>query len=140
MRLLEAGPDYANAEVTPTDLRDCWRMSLREHDWGFTAEAVPGRFIPYPRGRAVGGSSAVNAAIAAYVHATVTTQFHPCGTARMGPANDPMAVVDQHGRLRDIENLHVADASIMPTIPRANINLTCIMIAERLADWIGGEV
>jgi choline dehydrogenase len=38
-------------------------MSLREHDWGFTAEAVPGRVIPYPRGRVVGGSSAVNAAI-----------------------------------------------------------------------------
>ena len=39
-------------------------MSLREHDWGFTAEAVPGRAIPYPRGRVIGGSSAVNAAIA----------------------------------------------------------------------------
>jgi choline dehydrogenase len=81
-----------------------------------------------------------DAAIAAYVRATVTTQFHPCGTARMGPANDPMAVVDQHGRLRGIENLHVADASIMPTIPRANINLTCIMIAERVADWIRAEL
>jgi choline dehydrogenase len=78
-------------------------------------------------------------AIAEYVHATVTTQFHPCGTARMGPANDPMAVVDQHGRLRGIENLYVADASIMPTIPRANINLTCIMIGERVADWIRNE-
>jgi choline dehydrogenase len=81
-----------------------------------------------------------DAAIAAYVRATVTTQFHPCGTARMGPTNDPMAVVDQYGRLRGVEHLHVADASIMPTIPRANINLTCIMIGERVADWIRGEV
>ena len=81
-----------------------------------------------------------DAAIAAFVLATVTTQFHPCGTARMGPANDPMAVVDEHGRLRGIENLHVADASIMPTIPRANINLTCIMIGERMADWMRGGV
>jgi choline dehydrogenase len=62
--LFEAGPDYATVELTPADLRNCWRMSLREHDWGFTAEAVPGRAIPYPRGRVVGGSSAVNAAIA----------------------------------------------------------------------------
>ena len=62
--LFEAGPDYATVELTPADLRNCWRMSLREHDWGFTAEAVPGRVIPYPRGRVVGGSSAVNAAIA----------------------------------------------------------------------------
>ncbi|MGN6167736.1 MAG: GMC family oxidoreductase, partial [Solirubrobacteraceae bacterium] len=77
-----------------------------------------------------------DAAIAAYVRATVTTQFHPIGTARMGPADDPTAVVDQHCRLRAVENLRVADASIMPTIPRANINLTCIMIGERVADWI----
>ena len=33
--LLEAGPNYATVESTPTDLRDCWRMSLRDHDWGF---------------------------------------------------------------------------------------------------------
>jgi choline dehydrogenase len=62
--LLEAGPDYATRELTPDDLQDCWRMSLREHDWGLTAEAVPGRAIPYPRGRVIGGSSAVNATIA----------------------------------------------------------------------------
>ncbi|MFL5966571.1 MAG: GMC family oxidoreductase [Gaiellaceae bacterium] len=75
-------------------------------------------------------------ALAAYVRATVTTQFHPCGTVRMGPADDAMAVVDQHCRVRGIENLRVVDASIMPTIPRANINLTCIMIGEHAADWL----
>ena len=62
--LLEAGPDYATVESTPADLQDGWRMSLRAHDWGLTAEAVPGRAIPYPRGRVIGGSSAVNATIA----------------------------------------------------------------------------
>jgi choline dehydrogenase len=62
--LIDAGPDYATLELTPTDLRDCWRMSFREHDWGLTAEAVPGRAIAYPRGRVIGGSSAVNATIA----------------------------------------------------------------------------
>jgi choline dehydrogenase len=75
-------------------------------------------------------------ALAAYVRATVSTQFHPCGTARMGPADDPMAVLDQHCRLRNIPNLRVVDASVMPTIPRANINLTCIMIGEHVADWM----
>jgi choline dehydrogenase len=49
-------------------------------------------------------------ALAAYVRATVSTQFHPCGTARMGPADDPMAVLDQHCRLRNIPNLRVVDA------------------------------
>ena len=75
-------------------------------------------------------------ALAAYVRATVSTQFHPCGTARMGPADDPMAVLDQHCRLRNVPNLRVVDASVMPTIPRANINLTCIMIGEHVADWM----
>ena len=62
--LLEAGPDYATLKSTPNDLQDAWRMSLEAHDWGLSAEAVPGRAIPYPRGRVIGGSSAVNAAIA----------------------------------------------------------------------------
>jgi choline dehydrogenase len=79
-------------------------------------------------------------ALAAYVRATVTTQFHPCGTARMGPADDPMAVCDQYCRVRGVENLRVVDASIMPTIPRANINLTCIMIAEHASDWMCDRV
>jgi choline dehydrogenase len=78
-------------------------------------------------------------ALAAYVRATVTTQFHPCGTARMGPADDLMAVVDQHCRLRAIPNLRVVDASVMPAIPRANINLTCIMIGEHVSDWMRDE-
>ena len=78
-------------------------------------------------------------ALAAYVRATVSTQFHPCGTAAMGPAGDPMAVVDQHCRLRAIPNLRVVDASVMPTIPRANTNLTCIMIGEHVSDWMRGE-
>ena len=78
-------------------------------------------------------------ALRRYVHATVATQFHPCGTARMGPADDPMAVIDQYCRVRAIPNLRVADASIMPTIPRANINLTCIMIGEHVAGWMQDE-
>ena len=78
-------------------------------------------------------------ALVAYVRATLATQFHPCGTARMGPPGDAMAVVDQYCRLRTIRNLRVVDASVMPAIPRANINLTCIMIGERVSDWMLAE-
>jgi choline dehydrogenase len=78
-------------------------------------------------------------ALAAYVRATVSTQFHPCGTARMGPPGDPMAAVDQHCRVRAIPNLRVADASVMPAIPRANINLTAIMIGEHVSAWMRDE-
>ena len=73
-------------------------------------------------------------ALVAYGRATLATQFRPCGMARMGGPGDAMTVVDQHCRLRAIRNLRVVDASVMPAIPRANINLTCIMIDER--DWM----
>jgi choline dehydrogenase len=62
--------------------------------------------------------------------------FHPCGTVRMGPADDPMAVVDQFGRCRAVDSLVVADASIMPTVPRANTNLTAIAIGEMVGEWL----
>jgi choline dehydrogenase len=66
----------------------------------------------------------------------IGTTFHPIGTAKMGPATDPNAVVDQLCRVRGVEGLRVADASVMPTIPRANTNLTCMMIGERVAEWM----
>jgi choline dehydrogenase len=52
----------------------------------------------------------------------------------MGPAGDPEAVVDATGRVRGFANLYVVDASIMPTIPRANTHLAVIAVAERIAD------
>ncbi len=65
--------------------------------------------------------------------------YHPCGTARMGPVDDPGAVVDQYGRCHAVDGLVVADASIMPTVPRANTNLTSIMIGERIGEWLRTE-
>ena len=65
--------------------------------------------------------------------------FHPCGTARMGPAEDPTTVVDQYGRCHSIDGLVVADASIMPTVPRANTNPTAILIGETIGEWIRTE-
>lgn len=62
--------------------------------------------------------------------------YHPCGTAKMGPSSDAMAVVDQYGRAHAVEGLVVADASIMPEAPRANTNLTSIMIGERVGEWL----
>ena len=56
--LLDAGPDFATLELTPDDLQDAWRRCASTTG-GLTAEAVPGRVIPYPRGRVIGGSSAV---------------------------------------------------------------------------------
>ncbi len=59
---------------------------------------------------------------------------HTSVTCRMGPASDPMAVVDQYCRVHGLEGLRVVDASVMPEIARANTNATTIMIAERASD------
>ena len=64
------------------------------------------------------------------------TSHHVSCTCKMGPASDPMAVVDQYGKVRDLEGLRVADASIMPDCIRANTNATTIMIGERVVDFI----
>jgi choline dehydrogenase len=70
------------------------------------------------------------------IKSAIGTSYHPIATARMGPDGDEGAVVDPQCRVRGIEGLRVADASVMPTIPRANTNLPCIMIGERVADWM----
>ena len=69
----------------------------------------------------------------------VTTGQHLTTTCKMGPASDPLAVVDQHLRVRGIEGLRIADASVMPDTVRANTNVTTIMIGERLANFVQNE-
>jgi choline dehydrogenase len=66
----------------------------------------------------------------------IGTSHHISGTCKMGPASDPMAVVDQYGRVHGLANLRIADASIMPDCIRANTNATTIMIGERIADFM----
>ena len=75
-----------------------------------------------------------------FIRHNCTTLWHPVGTVKMGPTNDTMAVVDQYCHVRGVEGLRVVDASVMPNIVRANTNLTCIMIAERVADWMRAGV
>jgi choline dehydrogenase len=66
----------------------------------------------------------------------VTPMWHPAGTARMGPATDGLAVVDESCQVHTMTGLRVVDASVMPSIPRATPNLSCMMLAERVAEWM----
>ncbi len=79
---------------------------------------------------------ASDAAIDDWIRRTVRTSHHLCGTCRMGPSSDPLAVTDQRGRVHGIPNLRLADASIFPDLVRANTNTTVVMAAERIAQFM----
>ena len=73
---------------------------------------------------------------AAFARSAHASYHHGVGTCKMGPASDPAAVVGPDLKVHGLDNLYVADASIMPTIPHANTNVSSIMIGERLSDVI----
>ena len=67
----------------------------------------------------------------------VKTNYHPSGTARMGRAADPMAVLDPKLRVRGVEGLRVCDLSAMPDINAGNTNAPALMIGDRCAGFVG---
>ena len=79
---------------------------------------------------------ATDEALDEYLFREVTTSQHISCTCKMGPADDPMAVVSQYGKVHGLEGLRVVDASIMPDCIRANTNVTTMMIGERIAEFI----
>jgi 5-(hydroxymethyl)furfural/furfural oxidase len=80
-----------------------------------------------------------DATLDAYLNKAVAGVWHPVGSCRMGREDDPLAVTTPAGRVRGIAGLRVCDASVMPSIPCANTNISTIMVAERMADLIKGE-
>lgn len=74
-----------------------------------------------------------------FVSEHAESAYHPCGTARIGAADDPLAVVDPECRVIGVENLRLADSSIFPRITNGNLNGPSIMVGEKAADHILGE-
>ena len=73
-----------------------------------------------------------------FVRESVDSAYHPCGTCKMGI--DALAVVDAELRVHGLANIRVIDASVFPTIPNGNLNAPTMMLAERGADLIKGQV
>ena len=75
----------------------------------------------------------------AYIRDHAESAYHPCGTCRMGRADDPMSVVDPECRVIGVDGLRVADSSIFPRITNGNLNAPSIMVGEKAADHILGR-
>jgi choline dehydrogenase-like flavoprotein len=111
-------------------LRDAVRLCVRLLDDPAFQAILDHRVSP------TNAELATDAALDQWLLQHVTSSYHISGTCKMGPASDPMAVVDQWCRVHGLSSLRVADASIMPNVVRANTNVTTMMIAERCADFI----
>ncbi len=106
-----------------------------------TREIIAQQAMDQFRGREIKPGMMVqsDAEIDAFVREHAETALHPSCTCKMGDASDPMAVVDNQGRVHGLTGLRVIDASIMPRIITGNLNAATIMIAEKLADVIRGH-
>lgn len=124
-------PDYLATEEDRTVTVAGLRLGLRLLAAEPLARHV--RSLRWPE-----GGDLTDEALLAHALATGNTVYHPAGTCRMGA--DAMSVVDPELRVRGVEGLYVADASIMPDLVSGNTNAACIMIGERAADFIAGHL
>ena len=124
--------NYMSEDSDWVDFRRCIRLT-REI---FAQEA----FAPFARheiqpGAAVQGDDGLDA----FIRDHAESAYHPCGTCRMGRADDPWAVVDPQGRVIGVDGLRVADSSLFPRITNGNLNAPSIMTGEKIADAVLGR-
>ena len=114
------------------DFRTCIRLT-REI---FAQDA----FAPF-RGAEIqpGAAAQTDAELDAVIRAHTESAYHPCGTCRMGRADDPGAVVDPATRVIGVDGLRLADSSIFPRVTNGNLNAPSIMVGEKAADHILGR-
>ncbi|TNC73118.1 choline dehydrogenase [Rubellimicrobium roseum] len=124
--------NYMSTEEDWRDFRACIRLT-REI---FSQEA----FAPF-RGHEIspGPDVVTDEQLDEAIREHVESAYHPCGTCRMGAADDPMAVVDPACRVIGVEGLRVADSSIFPRVTNGNLNAPSIMTGEKAADHILGR-
>jgi choline dehydrogenase len=122
-------PNYLGTDTDRRIAADSLRLTRR-------IVAMPALERFHPREVKPGVEFQTDAELARLAGDIGTTIFHPVGTAKMGPARDPAAVVDERLRVHGVANLRVVDGSVMPRITSGNTNAPVLMIAERAAEWI----
>ena len=98
-------------------------------------------FDPY-RGKEIqpGENVQTDEEIDAFILEHAESAYHPCGSAKMGSIDDPMAVVDPQCRVIGVEGLRLVDSSIFPQITNGNLNAPSIMVGEKAADHILSKI
>ncbi len=114
------------------EFRRCIRLTREIFDQGAMKPFVKSEIQP-------GLALQSDAELDAFLKEHVESAYHPCGTCRMGRADDPMAVVDPECRVIGVEGLRVADSSIFPQVTNGNLNGPSIMTGEKAADHILGR-
>ena len=120
-------PNYLATEQDRAVAADAIRMTRRLMAQAALAPFQPEEMLP---GSGVGDDDVSLAKAAGDIGTTI---FHPVGTARMGRADDPLAVVDKNLKVHGVAGLRVIDASVMPTIVSGNTNTPTIMIADKVS-------
>ena len=121
---------YLESEFDRRRMREMVRTAIKLADTEQFRAIIEERIEP------TDAELATDEALDDYIRREVSTSQHISCTCKMGPDSDPMAVVDQYGRVRGLKGLRIADASIMPDCIRANTNVTTMMIGERVSDFI----
>ncbi len=122
--------NFLEEEFDRQRLREAVRICVKLAEHQGLSEIIDERI--HPDDATLGSDEALDS----WMMREVTTSHHISGTCKMGPESDPMAVVDQFGKVHGLRGLRVVDASIMPDCTRANTNVTTMMIGERVAEMI----
>ncbi len=121
---------YLEDEFDRRRMREMVRLAVKLFEHPAFDDIVAGRNEP------TDAELATDEALDTFIMREIMTGQHSSGTCKMGPASDPLAVVDQYDKVHGIQGLRVVDASIMSDCIRANTNVTTMMIGERVADFI----
>ncbi|MBL4918239.1 choline dehydrogenase [Szabonella alba] len=124
--------NYMSTDQDWQDFRACIRLTREVFGQAAMAPFVKHEIQPGP-------GHETDAEIDAFIRDHAESAYHPCGTARMGRRDDPMAVVDPECRVIGVDGLRLADSSIFPRITNGNLNGPSIMVGEKAADHILGR-